>query len=416
MDANLVTLSRAKGLWSRRGPSSARQTGLPPDDKGVGAPPPTINARRSTTNDQRPLLNTFLLDRYLLTELVVPSLIGLFTFSIIMLGDVARQLGAALLGSNVPPVLIVKFLAYNVPHALSWSMPVGTVVGVSMAITMLANHGELTAMRAGGASFARLCRSIIIVGVLASLFSFWLGEVVGPSAARKAREAFAQIGFSQPVVQERSNVFFRDKDKGQVFHVAHMNPATNELEQITIWEHDPQGRITRITTARWAEMKRNVWYLREGSSVTLDAYGDQRGPLERFREQEITLQAALQDYYSSSKTAFEMSAAELGNMISAMEQSGGDTQKLSVQYYFKYSIPLGCLVFALIAAPISFRFAHYGSFVGIVIAIMIVFLYNGVRSWTLAFGLAGSLDPMLAGWLPDALFGALGVYLLRVTR
>ncbi|MEI6501762.1 MAG: LptF/LptG family permease [Armatimonadota bacterium] len=243
-----------------------------------------------------------------------------------------------------------------------------------------------------------------------------LGEYIGPPAARKAREAFAEIGLSQPVVQERSSVFFRDEKERRIFYVGHMDPKTNELKEITIWGSDAQGRLAQITTARWAEMKRNVWYLREGSTVTLDQYGDQQGPVQRFREQEITLQAALQDYYSSRKTAFEMSAGELGEMISALGPAGGDTQKLAVQYHFKYSIPMACLIFALIAAPISFRFAHYGSFVGIVIAIMIVFLYNGVRSWTLAFGLAGSLDPLLAGWVPDMLFGGLGVYLLTVTR
>ena len=360
--------------------------------------------------------NAFLLDRYLLGQLLVPFLIGLFTFAIIMLGDVARQLGAALLGASVPPALIAQYLACNAPHALSWSMPVGVVVGVCMAVTLLTNRGEITAMRAGGASLLRLCQPILIVGLLASGLSFWLGEVVGPPAARQAREAFARIGLSQPVVQERSDVFFSDQEQRRFFHVAHMNPQTNELERITIWEQDAQGRLSRITTARWAEMKGNVWYLREGSSVTLDAYGDQQGPVERFREQEITLQAALQDYYSSRKTAFEMSASELGSMISAMSQSGGETQKLAVQYHFKYSIPLACLVFALIAVPISFRFARHGSFVGIVIAVLIVFLYNGLRSWTLAFGLAGSLNPVLAGWTPDVVFGALGVYLLRVTR
>lgn len=373
-------------------------------------------APRQHGNDRRFTLNVFFLDRYLLSELFIPFLIGLFTFSIIMLGDVARQLGAALIGSNVPPLLIAKYLVYHAPHALSWSMPVGTVVGVAMAITLLANHGEINAMRAGGASFPRLCRSIILTGLLASAMSFWLGEYVSPPASRKAREAFAEIGLSQPIVQERSNVFFRDDKQQRIFHVSHMNPQTNELEQVTIWEHDPQGRLARIVTARWAEMRREVWYLREGSAVTLDPYGDQRGPVERFAEQEITLQAALQDYYSSRKTSSEMSATEMGKMVRTMRESGGETQKLAVQYHFKYSIPLACLIFALIAAPISFRFAHYGSFVGIVIAVMIIFLYNGVRSWTLAFGLAGSLDPVLAGWIPDVLFGGLGVYMMAATK
>jgi len=357
-----------------------------------------------------------LIDRYILSQLLVPFLIGLFTFALIMLGDVARQLGAALLGSRVAPLLIAKYLLYNAPHALSWSMPVGTVVGVALAMALLTNHGEITAMRAGGASFPRLCLAIIIAGAIASALSFYLGEYVSPRASLKAREVFSLIGFAQPIEQEQSNVFFHDGGNRRIFYVGHMNPKTNELERVTIWGKDEQGRIRGITTARWAEVRGNVWYLREGATVMLDEQGDQQGPVQKFREQEITLWAALQDYYASRRTPMEMSAGELGEMIGTLGPSGRDTQRLQVQYHFKYSIPLACLIFAMIAAPVSFRFARHGSFVGIVIAVLIVFLYNGVRSWTLAFGLAGSLDPVLAGWIPDVVFGVLGVGLLVGTR
>lgn len=359
-----------------------------------------------------------LLDRYILVQLIVPFLIGLFTFAIIILGDVARQLGAALLGSNVPPLLIAKYLVYNAPHALSWSMPVGTVVGVAMSVTLLSNHGEITAIRAGGVSFPRLCRSIIVAGLVASALSFYFGEYLAPPASRKAREAFSQIGLAQPIVQEQNNVFFRDEAGQRIFYVGHMNPQTNELERITIWTKDAEGLIRSITTAKWAEVRGNVWYLREGASVMLDAQGDQQGAVQKFREQEIKLWAALQDYYASRRTPFEMSASELGEMINTVGPAGRDTHRLRVQYHFKYSIPLACLIFAMIAAPVSFRFARHGSFVGIVIAVLIVFLYNGVRSWTLAFGLAETqpLDPILAGWIPDVLFGALGIGLLASTR
>jgi lipopolysaccharide export system permease protein len=357
-----------------------------------------------------------LLDRYILGQLTVPFLIGLFTFVIIMLGDVARQLGAILLGSNVSPLLIARYLMYHAPHALSWSMPVGMVVGVAMAVTMLANHGEITAIRAGGISFTRLCASIVAAGLVASIISFVAGEVLAPPASRRAREVLAQIGFAQPVAQEQRNVFFRDDREQRLFYVGHMNPQTNELEQITIWQHDTQGRIRVISTAEWAEVRGSVWYLREGATVTIDASGDQVGAVESFREKEVTLWAALQDYYASKKTPLEMSAGELGDMIGTLAPSGRDTQKLQVEYHFKYSIPLACLIFAMVAAPVSFRFARHGSFVGVVIAVLVIFLYNGVRSWTLAFGLAGSLNPVLAGWIPDVLFGALGIGLLVKTR
>lgn len=357
-----------------------------------------------------------LLDRHILRHLLVPFLIGLFTFTLIMLGDLARQLGQALMGGGVSPLLIAKYLLYRSPYALSWSMPVGTVVGVAMAITLLTNHGEITAMRAGGASFRRICRGIVFAGLVASGLSFYLGEHVAPRASRQAREIFSEIGFTQPIVSEQSNVFFRDAQQRRIFYVGHMNPKTNELERVTVWAHDEQGRIRGITTAQWAEVRGNVWYLREGATVRIDPQGDQEGPPEHFGEQQITLWAALQDYYATRRTPFEMSASELGDMISTLAPAGRDTQRLQVQYHFKYSIPLACLIFAMIAAPISFRFARHGSFAGIVIAVLIVFLYNGVRSWTLAFGLAGTLDPVLAGWIPDILFGGIGLAMLASTR
>lgn len=355
-------------------------------------------------------------DRYLLSQLLVPFGIGLFTFSVIMLGDVARQLGSLLMGSHLSPLLLAQYLACHAPHALSWSMPVGAVVGVALTITLLANGGEITAMRAGGCSFPRLCRPIILVGLLASLLSFALGEYAAPPASRRARELFAQIGLAQPVMTQQYDVFFHDEQGRRLIHVGHMNPKTNELEQVTLWQQDDQGRLSAITTARWAEVRDRNWFLREGASVQLNPAGEQQGPVERFREKQITLWRALQDYYASTRGHHEMSTTELRDTIGTLATSGAETHKLAVQYHFKYSIPLACLLFALIAAPIAFRCARYGSFVGVVIAILVVFLYNGVRSWTLAFGLAGALAPFWAGWIPTILFGLVGLALLAHSR
>ena len=70
------------------------------------------------------------------------------------------------------------------------------------------------------------------------------------------------------------------------------------------------------------------------------------------------------------------------------------------------------IALALIAAPLADRFAYLGTFAGLVVAIGIVFLYNGVRSWSLALGLTGLLPAWLAGWSPNLIFAALGLWLL----
>jgi len=356
-----------------------------------------------------------ILDHHISRQLAVPFAIGVSTFAIIMLGDAARQLGSILFGLRVPMPLIAKYLLYHAPHAIVWSMPVGTVVAVAMTMTNLKSHGEVLAMRTGGASVTRICLPMLVIGLLASIGAFALNEYVMPACSRRAQEIFRQMTRTQPVVREQYNVYFKD-DRGWMFYVGHMNADNNELERIIVWAEDAAGNISTITAATWAELQGNVWMLKEGSEVLLGEDGRSIKSTQRFGKKTIKLQQALQDYYASTYTPIELSGTQLKDLIRTISGGGRDTHKLQVKLHFKYSIPLACLIFALIAAPIAYRFAHYGTFVGIVIAILIVFLYNGVRSWTLAFGLSGVLHPVVAGWTPDIIFGLLGIFLLWRTR
>ncbi len=356
-----------------------------------------------------------ILDRYICRQLMLPFLIGVTTFAVIMLGDAARQLGSILFGMRAPVMLIGRYLLYYAPHAIVWSMPVGTVVAVAMTMTNLKTHGEVEAIRAGGTGIVRISLPLLMAGLLASAVAVAMNEYLVPGASQRAFEAFAEMTRSQPIVREQYDVYFKDEE-GRIFYVGHMDADKNQLERIVIWSEGQDGNIAQITAANWAELDANVWVLREGSTVRLNRGGQELGGVERFGRQAVKLRKALQDYYTRSQREMEMSGAELHDLIATVSAGGGDTQKLRVRLHFKYSIPTACFVFALIAAPIAIRFAHRGTFVGVVIAILIVFLYNGVRSWTLAFGLAGTLPPAVAGWTQNVLFGVLGVILLWRTK
>ncbi len=356
-----------------------------------------------------------LVDRYLLRHLIVPFLIGVFLFVLILLGEVAYNIGPTIAAGRVPASLIIEYLLLRGPRAVVWSLPFGALLGVAMTVTTLAYRGEMTAMRAGGLSFSRICVMLVIVGVLASAGGIALNELVVPSAMQAAERTFAEIMQMQPVVNEAHNQFFRD-EQGRFFYVRHMMPAENLLEEVMIWQRDRAGNVREITAARRAQLQGKVWTLRDGATVVLDEHGRQERKPERFAAKRVQLTRALQDYYAERRSPAELAAHELQELIMVREHTGGDTRRLQVYLHFKYSIPLACLVFTLIAAPLAHRYARLGTYVGVVIAILVVFLYNGVRSWTLAFGLAGTLPPTVAGWTPDVLFGVLGVILFARER
>ncbi len=356
------------------------------------------------------------LDCYIVRQLVLPFIIGVLIFVMILLGDEARKLGAVIMGARTSPALIMMYLLYRAPQALVWSLPVGTLVGVALTMTSLSRAQESVAMRAGGVAFPRICLAFIILGTGASGLAFILNEWLVPRSSNASQRVFEAITNSQPIVRQEYNQYFRD-EAGRIFYVQHMNADTNQLTKIEIWQNDDQGRLVSITIAQRATIQGPIWTLEEGTTIYLDEHGEPKlGEQEWFDRRPIKLRQALQQYYADRRRPSQMTADELAKLAATLAQTGQPIHHLRVHWHFKYAIPMACLVFALIAAPLADRYAYLGSFAGLTVAIILVFLYNGVRSWGLALGLAGSVPPGLAAWAQNVIFGAIGLYLLITRR
>ncbi|MCX7600269.1 MAG: LptF/LptG family permease [Armatimonadetes bacterium] len=356
-----------------------------------------------------------LLDRYLLRNLVLPFFIGLVTFMVIMLAEVAWRMSGLLIGQRVSAALLAEYFLLSAPRVAVWSAPVGILVAVSMAMTSLQRHGEVTAIRGAGASLTRIEGPWLVGAAAVSALAVWMNQAVVPKTTARAEEVFEQMTYQAPVAKQAWDELFRSPD-GRLFYVHKLDAEQNTLEGVTIWAFDERGRLRSMTVARRAAVQGRRWTLIDGYTRRFDERGEPLGPPEPFQHQPVELWEAIHQYYAEKRTPYEMSITELRDLARVLEDSGRDAHQLRVHLHFKYSIPCAALVFALLAGPLAHRYARLGSFAGLVLAIVILFLYNGARSWTLALGLAGSIPPAVAGWLPNVLFGAVGVWLMATQR
>lgn len=88
-----------------------------------------------------------------------------------------------------------------------------------------------------------------------------------------------------------------------------------------------------------------------------------------------------------------------------------------VEYHKKFAIPVACIIFVIIAAPLAVRFPRGG--VGMVIASS--FAIFGIYYMSLiggeALGDRGTVSPFWGPWAPNLLFGAIGIWALaRIGR
>ncbi len=105
-------------------------------------------------------------------------------------------------------------------------------------------------------------------------------------------------------------------------------------------------------------------------------------------------------------------ANRLASLQSTVEERGKQINKYQVEIHKKYALPVACVVFVLLGAPLGVRARRGGLGVGAGFSILFfvvyyVFLIGGEK-----LADRGYLPPPLAMWAANVLLGALGIHLV----
>lgn len=108
----------------------------------------------------------------------------------------------------------------------------------------------------------------------------------------------------------------------------------------------------------------------------------------------------------------QLNLQQIQNEIRVIEGYKRSISALRVEIHKKYSIPIACIVFVLVGAPLGIMARQGGLAVGGGMSMLFFLIY-----WAFLIGgeqLADRriIDPVLAMWAPNAVVGAVGVYLV----
>jgi lipopolysaccharide export system permease protein len=89
-------------------------------------------------------------------------------------------------------------------------------------------------------------------------------------------------------------------------------------------------------------------------------------------------------------------------------------QSFRVELNRKFSMPIGCLVFAFFAFPVGIRARRSGRTVGFGVGLFVAIVYWGLLVAGQTFGVRMSLSPAFSMWFPDAIVAVAGAVILAV--
>ena len=149
-----------------------------------------------------------ILTRYILGEVVSHALIGAAVFTFILF---TRDLGRILelvVRNSAPLPSVAEIFFYTVPVALTYTIPMGVLVGILIGLSRLSADSEVTAMRASGLSvwsFLRICSIFVVIAWFLALAN---SVYLAPRSLASLDELQNRLRSSQASFEVQPRVFY----------------------------------------------------------------------------------------------------------------------------------------------------------------------------------------------------------------
>ena len=132
----------------------------------------------------------------------------------------------------------------------------------------------------------------------------------------------------------------------------------------------------------------------------------------KFQNQALPITQKPNKINASQKKPDELTIRELREQIKLLDQNSVNTNKMKVEMYNRFALPLASLVCAIVGAPLGMQKQRGSSSIGFGISVVVIFIYYSIMTLGNALGNGGKIPPYIAAFLPDIICGIAGVILV----
>ncbi|RMF77248.1 MAG: LPS export ABC transporter permease LptG, partial [Nitrospirae bacterium] len=304
------------------------------------------------------------------------------------------------------------YFLLNVPVVAFRLFPLVAMLSTILALAALSRDSEIVAMRAVGVSLYRVVWPLLQAGLALSVVLLLLGELAIPRMHQEA-----DLIKQTRIRHREANTELRTRDiwlrgaGGRIYYARRFDPEARALLHVTWFDFDPGFRITGRT-----DVERMVW---QGDRWRLEGVVERRfradGGVETHRAavELRSLPEGLSAFRRVKKRPADMNWVELRRYIRRLAAEGGDVVKLRADLHAKLAQPFSAAVLTLLAIPFAIqRPRSGGTGKALALGLALGLAYWFLLQVGLSLGHGGKLPPLLAAWLGNLVFGAVGLYRL----
>lgn len=361
------------------------------------------------------------LDRYLISEIIGPVSLGFLIYTGMLLLRFLFQSAEMIIQRGLPVAVVGKLLWYSLPSIVVLTIPMAWLFGILIALGRLASDSELVAMRSCGLSLTRLYRPILALSLVMAGFSTLLMVYLLPSGNHALQRLRLDIITESVAQQVEPRVFYSDFE-GLLLYVFEAPKGEDRWRGVFLAQSLPTRQQNQVTIAESGRIKlddageRVVLELENAVTHEVDLGDPERYQVSLSRHTERILEdrftSTQREKILSSKGLRELTLGELQEVIHSPTTLPEQRNLAQVELHKKFSIPVACLVFGIVALPLGFNNRRGGKGSGFVLSLAVFAVYYLLLNNGENAARFGKIDPALAMWLPNLVLSIAGLLLL----
>ncbi len=308
---------------------------------------------------------------------------------------------------------MLVFVLLSIPGHVYEVVPVAVLLGMMYSLGTLGSHSELVVMRVSGLSLAQIGFSLIKIGLMFTLITFLVGELITPFSEKMAQRMRIKATDSVVAQDFKSGLWIKD---GKSFVNVETVLPNATLLNIHIYEFDNQFRLRSISNAMQGNYEDDKWRLSQVTQTQFN-YQPKRedNTINTVFFNKATWKSLIRPEILNVLLVLpdKMSAWNLYSFIQHLERNNQKTTRYEVALWAKMTYPLACVVMVILALPFGFLQQRAGGtstkiFIGILLGVA----YHIMNRVFANLGVLNDWSPIVCAISPTLIFLAAGMIMI----
>jgi lipopolysaccharide export system permease protein len=352
-----------------------------------------------------------ILDRYLVRQFIPIFFVAVSMFVfLLLLIDLFSNL-VRYLNNEVPMLTILKISLYFIPKSVSYAMPISLLFAAAYTLGDLYAKNELTTVFSSGIPFWRFSVPLLVIGVIASIFSFFLDDIV-VIPTLKVKNDLSRRALRQHITESNSDVVIKAKNGRLIYSVDFYDHEKFILTGVNIIETNETGEFVsqiRAPSAVWAdtcwEFKNAVIYEYEEGILRVRPFFSDTSydePPDMFRRKAVNVE--------------ELPAKEAGLLVNDLRLAGLPYSHVQANYYHRYSFAAASFIVMILSISMGGRFRKNILLMSLFTSLSVAVVYYIMEMLSMTMAGLNYIHPATGAWFPVFFFIIIGVLLLRSAK